>query len=163
MVSLWKCFAILAFSFALPFAAHAKSEEVHYKKEVIEVGDKKITAEIAETEAQHEHGLMNRNSMKPDEGMLFIFADEEGRAFWMKNTFIDLSIGFFDASKNLVDIQEMKAVTSVMTTDLPTYKSAKPAKYALEMNKNWFAKNKIKVGAKLKLPNDSTKPSQSGH
>lgn len=150
MVSPWKCFAILICSFA--FQSAARAEEIHFKKESIEVGAKKVTVEIAETSSQHERGLMNRQSMKPDEGMLFIFGEEKPLAFWMKNTFIDLSIGFFDANKNLVDIQEMKAVTSIMTADIPSYKSSAPAKYALEMNKNWFAKNKIKVGAKLKIP-----------
>lgn len=150
MESLWKFCAVITASSILTFSAHAAGPK--FKKENIEVGSKKLSIEIAETPAQHEYGLMNRQTLKQDEGMLFIFSDERVLAFWMKNTFVDLSIGFFDDQKVLVDVQEMKAMTSVMDTNVPTYKSAKPARYALEMSKGWFAKNKIKVGDKLKMP-----------
>lgn len=150
MESLWKFCGVIAISSILGFSALAAAP--HFKRENIEVGNKKLSIEIAETSEQHEYGLMNRPKLKPDEGMLFIFGDERVLGFWMKNTFVDLSIGFFDANKILVDVQEMKAMSSVMETNIPTYKSAKPAQYALEMEKGWFAKNKIKVGDKLKLP-----------
>lgn len=149
MGSLWKFCAVITLSLALGTPAH--SAAVHFKREKIEVGSKKITIEIAETPAQHEYGLMNRQTLKPDEGMLFVFPEERILGFWMKNTFVDLSIGFFNAQKVLVDIQEMKAVSSIMAADVPTYHSASPAKYALEMNKGWFSRNKIKVGDKLKF------------
>ena len=133
------------FSFFLsvsPFAA----ENVTFKTEKIKIGKKTITVEIAETEKQLERGLMHRQKMKTDAGMFFIFKDEQIRSFWMKNTLIDLSIGYFNKDKKLIDIQEMSA-TSIMQKDLPSYPSQGPAMYALEMNKGWFNKNKIAVGA----------------
>ena len=111
----------------------------------------KIQAEMAESEAQHEYGLMFRKELGPKEGMLFVFKDEMIRSFWMKNTIINLSIGYFNKDRKLVDIQEMKAVTSVLQTDIPTYLSQSPAQYALEMPEGWFKKNSIKVGAQLKI------------
>jgi uncharacterized membrane protein (UPF0127 family) len=107
--------------------------------------------EIAETPEQHERGLMFRDKLGKDDGMLFIFDNEQTRFFWMKNTMIDLSIGYFDGSGALVDIQEMKSGKGIPETALTTYPSAKPAKYALEMNPGWFQKNKIKMGTKLKI------------
>ena len=69
----------------------------------------------------------------------------------MKNTFIDLSIGFFDKEKKFIEFKEMKASTSVMQTRVDTVQSSKPAKYALEMKKSWFAKNDIKAGQKFEF------------
>ncbi|MBC7742658.1 MAG: DUF192 domain-containing protein [Bdellovibrionaceae bacterium] len=93
---------------------------------------------------------MFRKKLGSDEGMLFVFESEGIRTFWMKNTLIDLSIGYFDKSKKLIDIQEMKAMNSVLEKDLPTYPSKSPAMYALEMPTGWFKKNKIKEGAQLR-------------
>ena len=149
MALLLKCFAILLFS----LGAFAKAPAVpvsKFKKEKIQVGTKTIVVEIADNEELHELGLMYRKSLGADDGMLFIFSTEKPLSFWMKNTFVDLSIGYFDKNATLIDIQEMKA-TSLVEQNPPSYPSAKPAKYALEMNKPWFAKNKIKVGTKIKF------------
>jgi uncharacterized membrane protein (UPF0127 family) len=68
----------------------------------------------------------------------------------MKNTYISLSIGYFNNQKTLVDIQKMQPV-SMLQTKIPSYESKKPARYALEMNHGWFEKNKINIGAKFKF------------
>lgn len=112
------------------------------------INGKKITVELAETDEQRTQGLMHRKSLPKNQGMLFVFEQEQTLSFWMKNTFIDLSIGFFDQNKKLVDIKEMSA-TSVLQQNFPSYESSKPAKYALEMNKRWFDKNKIKLGSQF--------------
>ncbi len=122
-----------------------------FSKRNISLNGKTLVVEVAETPDQHERGLMFRNKLADSEGMLFIFSNEETRFFWMKNTMIDLSIGYFDKNGTLVDVQEMKSGKGVPDTALPSYPSAKPAKYALEMSKGWFDKNKVKVGSKLKL------------
>lgn len=138
-----------------PKFAWADSEKIEFKKKMIVITQgkvqTKIQAEMAESEAQHEYGLMFRKELGPKEGMLFVFKDELIRSFWMKNTIINLSIGYFNKNKKLIDIQEMKAVTSVLQTDIPTYPSESPAQYALEMPEGWFKKNSIKVGAQLKI------------
>ncbi|KYG67495.1 hypothetical protein AZI86_06915 [Bdellovibrio bacteriovorus] len=122
-----------------------------FQKKKITLGTKTLVVEIAETPAQHERGLMFRNKLGENDGMLFIFDGEQTRFFWMKNTFIDLSIGYFDGSGSLIDIQEMKSGKGIPDAALASYPSSKPAKYALEMNKGWFSKNKIKLGTKLKI------------
>ncbi|QDK36153.1 DUF192 domain-containing protein [Bdellovibrio sp. NC01] len=147
MVSLLRCFALTAL---ISFSFNAQAA-LQFAKKKISVGNKTFVVEIAESTPQHERGLMFINKLAEDEGMLFIFKNEETRFFWMKNTMIDLSIGFFDKDKTLVDVQEMKSGQNVSDADLPSYASARPAKYALEMNKGWFDKNKIKIGSKLKI------------
>jgi uncharacterized protein len=124
---------------------------VNFKQTAIRIGSKKIIVELAESSEQHSRGLMYRKALPKDSGMLFVFQDEQVRSFWMKNTFIDLSIAFFSADLTLIDIQDMTAVNSVMVQSPPSYKSRGPAKFALEMERGWFEKNKIKVGAKLVL------------
>ncbi|WP_413576457.1 DUF192 domain-containing protein [Bdellovibrio sp. HCB290] len=142
-----RCFVlviILSFSFSA-FAG------VTFPKKKITLAGKTLTVEVATTVEQQAQGLMNRSSLGEDEGMLFVFSNEETRFFWMKNTLIDLSIGYFNKDGKLVDIQEMKSGKGLADTALPSYASALPAKYALEMSKGWFDKNKVKVGAKLKI------------
>lgn len=141
---------------SLFFAAPALAEtKVKFKKQKIELTYKKLkkvlNVEIAETEDQHAHGLMFREKLGKDEGMLFIFKDEQQRDFWMKNTLVNLDIGYFNKDKKLIDIQQMKAVTSILQTDLPSYPSKGPAQYALEMSQGWFKKNKFPEGTTLKL------------
>ena len=119
-------------------------------KQKIMVGEVTLLAEIAKTESQKQKGLMFREKLGEDDGMLFVFTKEERLVFWMRNTLIPLSIGFFDNEKTLVDIKEMEPA-SPMDMDPPTYKSAKPAIYALEANKGWFKRKNIKLSAKLKF------------
>ena len=113
------------------------------QKQKIKIGHKVVVVEVADTPDKASQGLMFRTKLEDDSGMLFVFDSEEIRNFWMKNTFIDLSIGFFNKDKVLVDIQEMQSVKSIMEQP-KSYESREKAKYALEMNKNWFTKNKIK-------------------
>lgn len=150
MGSLWKFFAASVFLF-LPLRGFT-AESVSFETGKIKLNGKVLGVELAKTEAQHTRGLMFRKSLPQDGGMLFIFPDEQIRYFWMKDTYIDLSIGYFDKNRALVDMQEM-AATSMMDTRPPSYPSAKPAMYALEMNKGWFKKNKVKLGQKFEFIN----------
>ncbi|HTP99301.1 MAG TPA: DUF192 domain-containing protein [Casimicrobiaceae bacterium] len=108
------------------------------------VGEHKITAEVAVTPGQRELGLMNRFSLKPDHGMLFVFERTEPLAFWMKNTFVPLSIAFIAEDGRIVNIEDMAP-----QTEEPHW-SKGPARYALEMKKGWFAERGIGPGAVVK-------------
>jgi uncharacterized membrane protein (UPF0127 family) len=143
---------VLFLIFPLGGFAETAEPKVIFKKEQIKLGGKTITVEVAETDEQRARGLMYRESLPANGGMIFIFNQEQTLTFWMKNTYIDLSIGFFDKNQTLVDMQEMKK-TSVVATDIPTYTSKKPALYALEMNKGWFSQNKIKIGTRFNFKN----------
>ena len=111
---------------------------------------KVIFVEFAQTEVQQQKGLMYREKLPDDEGMLFLFDYERTLGFWMKNTYIDLDIAYIDKNFKIVDIQLMKSTTPLQV-EIPSYPSKKPAQFALEMNKNWFHKHKFKVGDQITI------------
>ena len=123
-------------------------EKLEFEKKKIVLGKVGLTVEVADSDARRAQGLMYRQKMGEHHGMLFIFPKEERRSFWMKNTYIPLSIGFFDKNQKLLQVLDMKPMTSVMEKHTPLYRSHKPAKYALEVNQGWFKKNKIPLGTK---------------
>lgn len=108
----------------------------------------KLQVEIADSPAEQEEGLMNREKLGENRGMLFVFSDEQVRSFWMKNTLIPLSIAYMDSEGRIIDLQEMKALDD----EPPHYVSAKPARYALEANKGFFEEHGVKVGDRAELP-----------
>jgi uncharacterized protein len=114
------------------------------------IGTHKLTAEVANTPAQRETGLMNRFSLKPDTGMLFVFERSEVQAFWMRNTYVALSIAFIDANGRIVNIDDMQPQTD------DSHWSKGAVMYALEMKKGWFAERGIAAGDRVeglaKLP-----------
>ena len=107
-----------------------------------------VYAEIADNPVKRTMGLMNRSSLDESTGMLFIFEDEQQRSFWMKDTLIPLDIMFIDSEFNIVDIQTMQPCKKVIC---PSYKSASPAMYALEVNTGFAAKHEVKVGDKIRI------------
>jgi uncharacterized membrane protein (UPF0127 family) len=109
----------------------------------------KLNIEVAKTDQERQKGLMNRTSLKPNDGMLFIFDTEQILSFWMKNTLIPLSIAYVNSECVIIDIQDMLPETN--QHNLKSYISKKPAKYAIETNIGWFKKNNLNVGAKIKI------------
>ncbi len=151
LLSLIPCFLNAQSPPATKTVAPYKEEgKFNFRKEKILVGKNEISVEIADTPELGARGLMFREKLAANEGMLFEFPDERPLAFWMKNTFIDLDIGYFDKNQKLIEVLAMKA-TSKAQLDHPSYPSQKPAKYALEMNVGWFAKNKVKEGDTFKF------------
>jgi uncharacterized protein len=100
-----------------------------------------IKAEVAATDAQRQQGLMFREKMAPNEGMVFIFEAPAGVCMWMKNTLLPLSVAFIDGAGKIVNIEDMKAGT----TD--SHCAKKLVRYALEMNQGWFKQKNIKSGS----------------
>lgn len=90
--------------------------------------------EIADTPAERALGLMHRESLAENAGMLFVFSQESALNFWMKNTLIPLDILYMDAEGVVVDIQTMHPQPGVPDSELRNYPSATPAQYALEIN-----------------------------
>ena len=109
----------------------------------LEINGHKLTAEVASTDAQRTTGLMERRILPENRGMVFVFPYASPQSFWMMNTYIPLSIAFIDEAGTIVNIEDMKPLTT------ETHNSVRPAKYALEMNRGWFAKRGIKSGAKV--------------
>jgi uncharacterized protein len=103
----------------------------------------KLTAEVAANPEERATGLMHRFSLRPDSGMLFVFERSEPQAFWMKNTFIPLSIAFIDADGRILNIEDMAPQTE------NSHWSKGPSLYALEMRKGWFAERGIRAGDRV--------------
>lgn len=114
----------------------------------------KINAEIADDEQEQTKGLMFREKLNENEGMLFVFGDEAMQTFWMKNTLIPLDMIFINKDFEIVDI---KNAVPCKEEPCALYKSSKPVKYVLEVNGNFTAKNSIRIGdGILPIKNDKT-------
>jgi uncharacterized membrane protein (UPF0127 family) len=88
---------------------------------------------------------MGVTHLDANEGMLFVFANEETRYFWMKDTPLPLSIAFLNENKTIVDIQDMQPFNETIIA------SAQPAMYALEMNQGFFSQHVIRVGDTMRF------------
>jgi uncharacterized protein len=103
----------------------------------------RLTAEVATTVAARTVGLMRRFSLRPDHGMLFVFDAPQPLAFWMKDTYVPLSIAFIGADGRILNIEDMAPQTE------GTHTSRGPALFALEMKKGWFAQLGIAAGDRV--------------
>ncbi|MCF0206938.1 MAG: DUF192 domain-containing protein [Bacteroidales bacterium] len=95
----------------------------------------KIDIEIASSEVEHARGLMFRKSMEENQGMLFMFEEEEFRSFWMHNTLIPLDIIYVNAAGKIVDVY--KNTKTLSDVSLP---SKYPAMYVVEINGGLYDK-----------------------
>ncbi|MCM5662827.1 DUF192 domain-containing protein [Galbibacter mesophilus] len=127
------------------------TEEVSFKKEgelTISRGDsiiiEKIDIEIADNEYERQTGLMYRTSMKNNQGMLFVFPDEEQRFFYMKNTEIPLDIIYINSEKQVVSM-----VKNAQPRNEASLPSKKPAQYVLELNAGIANEWKLAEGDKI--------------
>mgnify|MGYP002850835509 CR=1 FL=1 len=120
-----------------------------FETQSILVKDISLKVEVADSDAERSQGMMYRKTWGNIDGMLFVFPQERKLSFWMKNTLLPISIGFFSAQKILVDIQDMQVLGPEQKPK--NYESRAPAKYALEVPKGWFEKNKVGLGSRLKL------------
>jgi uncharacterized membrane protein (UPF0127 family) len=102
-----------------------------------------IRAEVAADYASRGRGLMHRKSLAPNAGMLFIFDGAALHCMWMKNTYIPLSVAFIDEKGEIVNIADMQPHNE------QSHCASRPALYALEMTRGWFAERGIKAGARL--------------
>ena len=145
MQNLWKY--IFLFFFLLGFFPQVTWAQEGKKSLLpLTIKGKTIKVEVVRTEKEKEKGLMFRERMGKDEGMLFVYERQERLSFWMKNTRLPLSIAFIDKKGKIVDIQDMEPFS------LRTHASSSPAKYALETNQGWFKRNGIHVGDSVNLP-----------
>ena len=113
------------------------------EKITLKIGKQTVYAEIADTQQSREHGLMQRDHLCADCGMLFVFERVGRYRFWMKDTPLPLSIAFIAADGGIINIAEMQPYT----TD--SHGAEGEALYALEMNRNWFARNGIRPSEKV--------------
>jgi uncharacterized protein len=109
----------------------------------LRVANHPLRAELALTEEQRIQGLMFRKQLPENQGMVFAYPHEDQYAMWMKNTLIPLSVAFIDKNGVILNIADMEPQSE------RSHASEGKAKYALEMNRGWFAKRGIARGARV--------------
>lgn len=112
----------------------------------LQAGMYQIRAAVARTAEQRQIGLMHRREMPQHEGMLFVFDEARMQCFWMKDTLLPLSIAFLADDGRIVNVAEMQART------LTSHCARQPVRYALEMNRGWFAKRGLGPGDRITGP-----------
>ena len=105
-----------------------------------------LMTEIATNPASHQCGLAFRQQLPADHGMLFVYPEDQVLRFWMKDTRIDLSIAYLDSDGNILEIHDMYSDDPYRQTI-----SRQPARYALEVNRGWFAENGIRIGDRVEF------------
>lgn len=153
------CLAICALGLASCKKENARSVETakptkpSIVKKPIQVDTATIWVEIADEDAERQMGLMFRDSLEANSGMLFVFPEPKKQSFWMKNCRFPIDIAYIDASRKIVDIISMSPPESPFISDeeLPTYPSRAAVPYALEVPKDWFKVRGIREGASVKF------------
>lgn len=140
-----RCPSFCTLLIAAAFASTSAPAAATMKFQVIPLtaGMHVIQAEVAATEAERQQGLMFREKMEPNEGMVFLFDAPASVCMWMKNTLLPLSVAFLDGNGKIVNIEDMKP----QTTD--SHCAKRPVRYALEMNRGWFKQKNIKPGSTI--------------
>ena len=129
--------ALLVFA-AAPATANAKLPTT-----TIKVGSHALRVEVVATDAERQKGLMFREKLGRNDGMLFVFDEPAYHSMWMKNTLIPLSVAFVDAKGEILNILDLEPHS------LETRMSAGPATYAIETNRGWFAAQGLKAGDRV--------------
>lgn len=130
--------ALRAVLFCLSVAAQVAAAQMPVA--TLNAGIHVIRAEVANTFETQARGLMFRKALGPNQGMIFIFPDESAHCMWMKNTLIPLSVAFIDAKGQIINIAEMQPHSE------KSHCASRPARYALEMTKGWFAAKGVLPG-----------------
>lgn len=135
-----RCVLPFVVALAIATVAHNAQATGDLAIATLSINGHKITAEVAATPEHQARGLMHRFRLKPDHGMVFVYERAEAVSFWMKNTYIPLSIAFITADGRILNLDDMAP------QDETPHRSKGPVLYALEMRKGWFAERGIAPG-----------------
>ncbi|MCW8891324.1 MAG: DUF192 domain-containing protein [Sedimenticola sp.] len=113
----------------------------------VRVNNINALVEIASTPQQRERGLMHRDQLPKDQGLLMVFAQPQEVSLWMLNTPLPLAVGFFNGQGRLLKTAEM-----LPDGGKTLYHSPPETLYVLEMNQGWFERYGLEPGAQLHLP-----------
>ncbi len=105
-----------------------------------------LTVELAQTAAERSRGLMGREELPDNRGMLFVFPQDTETAFWMRDTLIPLSIAFIAEDGAILDVQDMEALSEEL------HRPPQPYRYALEVNQGWFQEHGFEMGDRVEIP-----------
>jgi uncharacterized membrane protein (UPF0127 family) len=130
-------------------AGCANAASPTYTPVTVVLHGQRFSVELATDNAQRQRGLMMRQSLPADHGMLFVFPRTEPQAFWMKNTLIPLDMLYFDATRQLVSMQ--LNVPPCRADPCPVYPSEGPARYVLELSGGTARRIGVQPGDELKI------------
>ncbi|MES2530600.1 MAG: DUF192 domain-containing protein [Pseudomonadota bacterium] len=140
------CVVVVAVLHPFGIAWSQEQPQMDLQRVRISAGLYQIDAQVAVSPAEQQTGLMYRQEMPQQEGMLFVFRQPSTQCFWMKNTLLPLTAAFVADDGRIVNLVDMKPQT------LDSHCSEEPVRYVLEMNQGWFAKKNIHKGFKLGGP-----------
>ncbi len=112
----------------------------------ISIDGQVLQLQLALNSAEQQKGLMHRDSLAEDHGMLFLFDQPKKQGFWMRNTRIPLDIGYFDASGQLLEVYKLFPYDE---TSVPS--RSREVLIAVETNRGWYAKHDVKPGARIDI------------
>ena len=127
---------LLLVALALPIGCEAQD----FPRTSLSIGVHLIQAEVAATQEMRTRGLMYREKLGQNEGMVFRFPAPRQICMWMKNTLIPLSVAFIGDDGRIINIEDMQPQTT------SEHCSQHAARYALEMRQGWFKQRNIKAG-----------------
>ena len=144
-----RCFAVVVMFILLALGSRVDACPLLLPFSSVTIKGNSLSVEIASTPEAQVCGLAHRKSLPEDRGMLFVYLESKSFEFWMKDTELALSIAFLNDTGRILAIQDM----APMQTDV-RYRSPAHTRYALEVNRGWFARHEIKVGdvVEFKLP-----------
>jgi len=147
-----RCAAILLLLALLPVGCNGEKplKDAKWAEEVrLTMGGVEVLLETALTDPERTKGLMYREQLAPNGGMLFVYPRVKTLSFWMSNTWIPLSIAFLREDGTVINIEEMEPLREIVS-----YRSEEPCRFAIEMNRGWFATRGIKKGDRIALTSE---------
>ncbi len=142
-------FCVILCTLFLMGCQHSTSEIIHISHEleqaIVKIGEQSWTVEMAKTNEERQQGLMFRESLEADKGMLFVFPNKALHAFWMKNTLIPLDVIWISEDLKVVDVQMLNPCK---TEECPLFQPKEEARFVLEIPAGTF---KGRVGDSLKI------------
>jgi uncharacterized membrane protein (UPF0127 family) len=137
-------FLVLALGVSLE-PCRADGGGVEFPVATVGIAGRAVKVQLAATAQAQKRGLMYRQSLPEDEGMLFLYDIPKIRCMWMKNTLVPLTAAFLDGRGRILGFADMDPLTT------QRHCSGAPIMYVLEMNRGWFARHGVREGDSLDL------------
>ena len=128
------------------FWAGCAREESATRRLIIAVGGQQLDVEVADTPELQRKGLMGRRDLADNAGMIFLLDPPRRATFWMRDTFVPLSVAYADVSGRIMEIQDMTPLD-----ETPIISRSEQVAFALEVNQGWFEKHGVRPGSKIEI------------